>query len=166
MKPAIPELEKLELNQQNVMRVLAECRPTAQTEIIANASIYSRHSVRKSPIVQLDLKKAYTYRCQLWYFLGQLMAVHENRQKMTPGEGLINYKGERWTEDNRAVLALFDLAITTELFPLFADGDGRAESGDLSAYYAKGLKPTVSPSDPAFELKSAVRALKEMGVSV
>ena len=157
-------LEKLELTAENVLCVLAECRPTLQTEIIANASIYSRTSSRRSPIVQLDLKKTFTFRHLVRYWLGQLLAIHENKEKMAPGEGFINYKGARWTEDTRALLALYDLAITCESFPLFVDGEVSAETKDLPDYYARGLTATFAPSDPAFDVRKAAYALKEQGL--
>ena len=105
----------------------------------------------------------------LWviqYLLGQLQGVHKRKDPLTPGEGIINYKGEKWTDDNRALFALYYLGCASSSFPRFIDGKNNAETDSISAFYSVMLKPTFAPSDPNFKLESARKALNNLGVKL
>lgn len=69
------------------------------------------------------------------YLLGQLYGVHKQKDPLTPGEDIINYKGQKWTDDNRALFALYYLGCAASSFPQFVDGELYAETNNITAYY-------------------------------
>ena len=162
----IPELKKLELNKQNVMKVLFDCKANESSQKTQTVSFYSKESSRKAPPILFDVNKVVNHRHIIQYFLGQLQGVHKRKDPLTPGEGIINYKGEKWTDDNRALFALYYLGCAAVSFPKFIDGEKSAETNNITAYYNVMLKPTYSPSDPNFKLEDARKALKDLGVKL
>ena len=100
------------------------------------------------------------------YLLGQLYGVHKQKDPLTPGEGIINYKGQKWTDDNRALFALCYLGCAASSFPQFVDRELYAETNNITAYYKINLKPTFAPSDPNFKLEDARYALEDLGVKL
>ena len=78
--------------------------------------------------------------------------------------GIINYNGQKWTEDNRALFALYYLATSCGVLNQFVDGEKYAYS-DLTRV-PPWLKPTFPPTDPRFKLKDAENALKDLGISI
>ena len=166
MKKEIPELKRLELNKQNVMKVLFDCKATAESKKTQAVSFYDSSSSRKAPPVLFDLQKVYSYYFLIAYLLGQVKGLHEKRNTISPAEGIFNYKGEKWTDDNRALFALYYLGCAATTFPKFIDGEKNAITPPLEDYYSAYLTPTYSPSDPNFKLESARKALKNLGVKL
>ena len=162
----IPELEKLELNQKNVMELLFKSKATPQTKKIIEATFYSKNSSRKAPVVLLDQDLVFAHYNLIRYWLGQIQNIHQQKKTLTPAAGIINYKGEKWTNDNRALFALYYLATSSNDLPVFKDGTNCAETPDLTPYYETGLRPTIAPSDPNFKLENARKALKNLGVKL
>ena len=163
----IPELKRLELNKQNVMKVLFDCKVTENSKKTTYPiSFYSKKSSRKAPKISFDEEKVINNIGIVQYLLGQLQGVHKRKDPLTPGEGIINYKGEKWTDDIRALYALYYLGCASASFPAFIDGKNYAETDSISAYYNIMLKPTFSPSDPNFKLEDARKALKNLGVKL
>ena len=162
----IPELERLELNKQNVMKVLFECRATDASKKTQAVSFYSKESSRKAPRYSFDVDRVVSQRHVIQYFLGQIYGVHKRKDPLTPGEGIINYKGQKWTDDNRALFALYYLGCATASFPKFIDGKNNAETNNITAYYNVMLKPTFEPTDPNFKLEDAKFALEDLGVTL
>lgn len=165
MKKEIPELKRLELNKKNVIELLFKCKPTPNSTKIVTANFYSVQSTRKSPPVQLDRNVISKYTNLLRYWMGQVQAIHQQKDKLTPAAGIINYKGEKWTDDNKALFALYYLVTTSIVFPTFEDGPSGAETPSLKPYYHV-LKPTFAPSDPNFKLEDARKALEDLGVKL
>ena len=166
MKKEIPELKRLELNKQNVMKVLFDCKATESSKKTFDVSFYSNKSSRKAPKISFDEEKLINNIGIVQYLLGQLQGVHKRKDPLTPGEGIINYKGEKWTDDNRALFALYYLGCASSSFPRFIDGKNNAETDNISAFYDVMLKPTFAPSDPNFKLENARKALKNLGVKL
>lgn len=161
----IPELKKLELNKQNVMEVLFKYKPTQNSKTIITANFYSKQSTRKAPPIQLDRSMISQYTDLLRYWLGQIQDLHQQKDRLTPAAGIFDYKGKKWTDDNRALFALYYLVTTSIVFPVFEDGPNGAETCSLKPYY-QVLKPTFAPNDPNFKLEDARKALADLGVKL
>ena len=167
MKKEIPELKRLELNKQNVMKVLFDCKINENSrKTTYPISFYSDELSRKAPKMSFDEEKLINNIGIIQYLLGQLQGVHKRKDPLTPGEGIINYKGEKWTDDVRALYALYYLGCASASFPEFIDGKNYAETDNISAYYKINLRPTFAPSDPNFKLEDARFALEELGVKL
>ena len=166
MKKEIPELSKLELNQKNVMELLFKCKATPQSKEIVTSAIYSKDSSRKAPKLSFDNTILNTHYHLIRYWLGQLQAIHQEKKTMPLSNGLINYQNKPWTNNEKALLALYYLATAADELPPFIDGEKHAEATDLDAYYALGLKKTYSPNDPKFNIRDAKKALADLGVSL
>lgn len=166
MKKEIPELKRLELNKQNVMKILFDCKATENSKKATPITFYSKSSTRKAPPVLFDSEKMFKYYSTISYLLGQIKGVHEKKPFLTPAEGIFNYKGEKWTDDNRALFALYYLGCATTTFPQFIDGEKSAITPPLKSFYEGNLVPTYAPSDPKFQLKDARNALKEFNIKI
>lgn len=168
MEKEIPELSKLELNQKNVMELMFKCKPTAQTKNIAKANFFSAGSVKQAPIVQLDKDIVFAHSHLINYWAGQIQAFHQQKPVMRPGEGIINYLGQPWTNDNRVLFALYYLGTSAHVMPCINDdGINGAIMERLHIFYnVYLLNPTFSPSDPRFNIRDARLALRNLGVSI
>ena len=162
----IPELKRLELNKENVMKVLFDCKATENSTNTITSTFYSKTSTRKAPPVKLDTTKLFSYSNLISYLFGQLKSIHKRQETMSPAEGIFNYKGEKWTDDNRALFALYYLGTADVIFPKFIDGEKSAITPDLSTRYDGLLTPTFAPYDPNFKLEDAASALRELGVKL
>ena len=162
----IPELKKLELNKQNVVELLFKCKATDNSQKVVVANFYSEKSTRKSPPIKLDSRVLFSYNTVILYWIGQLQAIHQHKDKLTPAAGLINYKGQPWADDNRVLFAFYYLATACLYFPRFEDGEKCAETPSLQPYYKTYLKPTFAPDDPNFKLEDAKFALEDLGVKL
>ena len=159
----IPELKRLELNKENVMKVFFDCKVTENSKKSTYPiSFYSDESSRKAPKMSFDEERLINNLEIIQYLVGQLQGVHKRKDPLTPGEGIINYKGEKWTDDMRALFALYYLGCASLSFPYFIDGKNSAETNNISAFYALMLKPTFAPSDPNFKIENAKKALKAL----
>ena len=148
------------------MKVLFDCKANDSSEKTQTVSFYSKESSRKAPKVLFDVDRVVSHRHIIQYFLGQIYGVHKRKAPLTPGEGIINYKGQKWTDDMRALFALYYLGCATASFPKFIDGPKSAETNNITAYYNVMLKPTYPPSDPNFKLEDAKMALEDLGVKL
>ena len=162
----IPELKWLELNERNIMSIFKQCLATQNTQSPYSVSFYSDKSKRKAPSVQFDPKELISRTALFRYWLGQLKAIHQYQSKIIPSDGLFNFRGDRWTNDNRVLFALYYLSTGSAALPQFIDGEKFAEINDLGMSRAAGLKPTYPPSDPNFKLEDARKALKCLGVTL
>ena len=166
MKKEIPELSKLELNQKNVMELLFKAKATPKTKNPTISNFYTDNSSRKAPSIQLDEDIVLSHCNLIRYWLGQVKAIHSQQTTMTPASGIITYQDKPWTNDNRALFALYYLSVSSTEFPRFEDGPTSAIATELDSYYALGLRPTFSPNDPRFNIQDAKKALKDLGVSI
>ena len=166
MKKEIPQLQRLELNKQNVMKILFDCKASENTKTPLQSTIYSEESSRKAPPITFDFEKLYDNKFLIGYLLGQIKGVHLKRKTLTPADGYFNYKNEQWTTEPNTLIALYYLSTACHLIPRFVDGEKTAIIDDLKLYYDAGLKPTYAPSDPNFNLKDARSALKYLGVDI
>lgn len=157
-------LDKLKLTQKTVIELFYNCRKTDKTTSVTNATYYDETSTRKAPIAQLDSHKVLKSQSQIIYLLGQLQAIHDKRPLLTPGAGFIDYTGKKWTNDNKALSALYYLATSTGFLQRFVDGEKYAYS-DLTII-EPFVKPTYPPGDPRFNIKDAKRALNEIGIKL
>lgn len=164
MKKDIPELARLELTTENVFKLFNDCLATPESEKIVRSSFYDYSSSRKAPEVPFDVTILFKHKSLIKYYLGQLKGVHDNKIKMIPSDGLFNYKGEKWTNDNRALFSLYYLGVASASFPNFIDGEKYAVTNNLPLFFKAGLKPTLSPNDPNFNIKNAIYALKNLGI--
>lgn len=144
-------LKMLELNPKNVVGVLLQCKATPETKKVYNANFYSEDSKQQAPEYPLDVDKLIQYRSLIQYWLGQLQFVQGKEKAVSPAMGLVNYLGKRWTEDNRALFALYYLATSLFLIPSFRD----RELPDAALYYSS-LPATYAPSDPNFKVTESV----------
>jgi len=166
MKKEIPQLQRLELNKQNVMKILFDCKATPECKEIRHVSFFSKDSQRKAPEFPFDLSKIYNYSEVITYLLGQVYAFHAKKTQITPAEAIFNYKKEKWTDDTNVLFALYYLAVGCDALPRFIDGEKTAITPSLTLYYNSGLVPTYAPSDPRFKLEDAKLALKQLGVEI
>lgn len=157
-------LQKLELNKKNVLELFYNCRKTDKTGAVVNANFYDKSSSRKAPIAQFDFAIVNSHSALIRYLIGQLQAIHQNKTKFTTGAGIINYKDEKWTDDNMALFSLYYLATATGVIQKFIDGEKYAYT-DLKALPFP-VKPTYPPSDPRFNIKDAKYALQELGIDI
>lgn len=157
-------LDKLKLTPKTVIDLLYACRKTESTNSVVNATFYDESSSRKAPIAQLDFKKITDNNHQILYLLGQLQAIHDKRPQLTPGAGFIDYTGKKWTDNNKALYALYYLGTSAGYLPYFVDGEKYAYS-DLTQI-PPWLKPTYPPGDPRFNIKDATHALEEIGIKL
>lgn len=144
-------LKLLELNPRNVVGVIQQCKATPETKKVYNANFYSKDSRQQAPVYPLDVDRLLQYRSLIKYWLGQLQFVQQQEETVSPAMGLINYQGKRWTEDNRALFALYYLATSLLLIPSFRD----RELPNARTYY-KTLPATYAPSDPSFKITEPV----------
>lgn len=134
--------EKLELNTVNVLRLLKECKKTSSTTNAISCNFYDSSLKNKAPILDFDKDKLIQHEETIRYLLGQLHAVHTNKKTMSLPYGLMNYKGENWTNDNMALYALYYLGTASLELPFFQKTDKGAVS-PISEY--KTLQPTFWP---------------------
>ena len=154
-------LKMLELNPRNVVGVIQQCKATPETKKVYNANFYSKDSRQQAPVYPLDNDKLLQYSSLIKYWLGQLQFVQRKEETVSPAMGLFNYQGKRWTEDNRALFALYYLATSPSLLilPKFED----RELPNVSIYYLD-LPATCAPSDPSFKITEPVEeALFSLG---
>lgn len=162
-------LSKLKLNKENVISVFLACKATPDTpkEDIFNNSFYSpTQSKRKAPPMSFDYNKLYDNIHLINYLFGQLKVVHERKDPFTPAQGIIDYTGKRWTDNDNALFALYYIATASLTIPYFVDGEKNAEARRVKIYYDNGLIPTYPPDDPRFNLEDARYALKDLGVEL
>lgn len=157
-------LDKLKLTPKTVIELLYTCRKTAATKSVTNANFYDESSSRKSPIMPLDSLKLIDNRYQIIYLLGQLNSIHNHKPTMTPAEGFFDFTGKKWTEDQRALFALYYLGTASSNLPHFIDGEKYAYSNLTKV--TPWLKPTYPPGDPRFNIKAATHALEEIGIKL
>ena len=104
----IPELKRLELNKQNVMKILFDCKATENSTNTITSTFYSKTSTRKAPPVKFDTTKLFSYSNLVSYLFGQLKSIYKRQETMSPAEGIFNYKGDKWTDDNRVLFTSLD----------------------------------------------------------
>lgn len=154
-------LEKLTLSKENIMKLLYDCRVTEKTTSPIKFSFYSKDSKRTAPKIDFDLEKLAEYTPYIRYLFNQIYPVHNKQTKFSPGEGIIDFSGKKWTDDNRALFALYYLATGAGLISPFKDGEKSAYT-KLDSHFI----PTYPANHPKFNLKDAKLALKEIGFTL
>ena len=134
--------EKLELNKRNVLLLLNKCKKTDATVNVIKCNFYKGEIRSKAPVLEFDKDQLVAHEESIRYLLGQLHAVHTGRKTMSLPYGLMNYKGENWTDDNMALYALYYLGTASFELPLFQETPNGAAS-PISEY--KTLQPTFWP---------------------
>ena len=90
----IPELKRLELNKENVTKVLFDCKvnENSKNNIPDN---FLRCSIISQRTENEFWRRTISQNIKIiQYLLGQLYGVHKQKDPLTPGEGIINYKGQ------------------------------------------------------------------------
>ena len=136
------EFEKLELNEENVLRILKDCRKTDATRKVISNNFCSGELRDKYPTLDFDVDKLAEHKKSIRYMLGQLHAVHTHKKSMSIPYGIMNYKGDNWTRNNMALFALYYLGTVSFSLPHFLPGNGGAVS---LIEYQYNLKPTFWP---------------------
>ncbi len=160
-------LSKLKLNKQNVASICLACQVTKQTpkdEIISDHFYSKKRSTRKAPLMTFDNEKLCDHINLIKYLYGQLKVVHDRKDSFTPAQGIIDYTGNKWTNDNNALFALYYMGTASLTIPYFVDGEKYAETQDMTFFYDHGLVPTYPPEDPRFNINDAKKALECLGV--
>ena len=134
--------EKLELNKLNVLRLMQKCKKTAASTEVRIMNFYDDELKDKAPLLDFDKDKLLENKDAIRYLLGQLYAVHAGKEFMSLPMGLMNYKGENWTDDNMALYALYYLGCASLTLPKFCKAMGGAVS-PIADF--KNLKPTFWP---------------------
>lgn len=110
------------MNKPNVLSLFLTCQATPDTpkENIIGEHFYSRtDSTRKALLMKFDYKKLGDYCNYINYLCGQLKVVHERKDPFTPAQGIIDYTGKRWTDNDNALFALYYVATASFVIPLF-----------------------------------------------
>lgn len=137
------ESEKLELTALNVFDVLKKCKKTEETTRYLAADLYSSGAGHKAPVLKFDYYKIEEYSETIKYMLCQLHAVHTGKRFLTPSYGLLNYRGENWTQDSLALFSLYYLGVASGYLPKF---DKNIQGGVASPIgEVKSLRPTFWP---------------------
>ena len=145
-------LTMLELNPKNVVGVLLQCKATPETKKVINSKFYILTN-QQTESYPLDKDKLRQYRPLIQYWLGQLQFVQQKAETVSPAMGLVNYQGKRWTEDTRALLALYFLAYGCSFLPSFVD----KKMSVFGIYYVE-LPATCSPYDSKFQITKSVES--------
>lgn len=162
-KSQIPNelLEKLTLSKENILKVLYNCRVTEGTKHPMTFSFYSPTSSRKAPEMVFDYDKLTEYGQYIAYLFNQIYPVHNRQKTFSPGEGILDFSGKKWTDDNKALFALYYLST--------ASGNiARFEDGAKSAFTKLPLVslPTYPANHPNFDVNQARFALSSLGYSL
>ena len=152
-------LQKLTLSKENVLELMYSCRVTPETKSPLRVRLYDKSSPKEAPLMQFDYFKLANCAPIVRYFLGQLSAVHAHQHFLSIGEGLNDFTGNKWTDDNKAVLALYYMAIGNGIIPPFSDINGSSKTELLSIIY-----PTFPYDHPDFDMKRAKLPLKKLGI--
>lgn len=152
-------LQKLTLSKENVLEVMYSCRVTPETKSPLSVRLYDEYSSKTAPKMQFDYFKLAHCTAIVRYFLGQLYAVHAHQHFLSIGEGIIDFTGKKWTDDNRVVLALYYMAIGNGIIDPFSEIAGSSKV-ELSCL----IRPTFPYDHPDFDMKRAKLPLKKLGV--
>lgn len=98
----------MELTPRNIYRIMKECKKSDSTKRVITANFYATALRDKAPTLELDKEKLDEYENTIRYMVGQLHAIHTNKETMLPSYGAIDYKGRDWTKgDNMALFSFF-----------------------------------------------------------
>jgi len=162
-------LSKLKLNKENVISVFLACKATPDTpkeDIFNNSFCSETYSKFNAPKMSFDYNKLYNHIHLINYLCGQLKVVHVRKDPFTLAQGLIDYTGKRWTDNDNALFALYYIAVSSLGMPYFVDGEKGPEAQKMKIRYDNNLVPTYPPDAPRFNINDAKRALKELGVEL
>lgn len=150
----IEQFSILKLNKQNVLSTFRECLATADTpkDHIWSGHFFSQESKRTAPSISFNHMELAAKIPIFQYWAGQLKVIHQRRNSFTMAQGMLDYTGNKWTDDNNAVLAFYYLAVVSLTLPYFTDGENSAEMTNMELYY-KTLPPTYAPEDSRFDPK-------------
>lgn len=154
-------LQKLTLSNENILKIMYDCRVTPQTKSPLSVSLYDKKSPKTAPKMQFDYFKLTNYAPVIRYFLGQLHAVHAHQHYLSIGEGIIDFNGKKWTEDNRTVLALYYMAIGNGIIDPFSEIGGSSKTELSSIIYQ-----TYPANHSKFDIKRAKLPLKKLGYDI
>lgn len=142
------EFKNSELTEENVLLLYQECLKTAATEKSIPIKIYQPELCGKdSPTVEFDVPKIIENIPKIHHLLGQLAAVHQRQIFMSAGEGFWNYKGQRWTENNSTLFALYYLGVASTMITPFI----KAKQMALSITKIDAVTPSYPKSDPNYK---------------
>ena len=137
----------IDLNEGNVQAIFNGCLATENTpEDDEQLSILFQkdfgYEKDSAPIV-FSKSRIIQNKQNILYLLGQLKSVHEHNLRITSTESVYKYNGEKWTTDTATIMKLYHLSEA-------AKGIGPFVKKYNSANTRSGVKPTLSPKDPAF----------------
>ena len=147
-----------DLNELNVKKFLKYCkaRPEDPKEDLMSVHAYLDEEGNINPRTQLYFSKK-RYREQdlrIWTMLGQLKAIHEEKELLDLIDLSTKYDGTRWTEDPNCALFLFWLGNAGTYFDSlkkFPDGAYRTYLGDAKL----PIWDWESPNDPNLQKRFA-----------
>lgn len=144
-------LEKLELSRRNIYLIMNACKKTDATKKVVKTNFYTVEAGREAPFLEFDREKLNEYGQTIGYLVGQLHAIHTNKETMIPSYGTMDYKGNDWTNgDNMALFSFFYLATATANLPYF---DKENKGGVASPIGLFKFKPTFWPPESGEEEK-------------
>ena len=91
-------------------------------------NFYKGELRNKAPLLEFDRDQLEKHEESIRYLLGQLHAVHSGRKTMSLVYGLMNYRGENWTDNNMALYGLYYLGTASFELPLFQAVENGAAS--------------------------------------
>lgn len=142
-------LEKLELTPRNVYRIMKECQKTDTTKKVVKTNFYTDEAGKEAPLLEFDGEKLVEYMETISYLVGQLHAIHTDKESMIPSYGTMDYKGNDWTkDDNVALFAFFYLATAVGALPRFDKGRNGNVASPIGLF---NIKPTYWPPESGEE---------------
>lgn len=138
-------LEKLELNRRNIYLIMNACRKTDATKNVVKTNFYTEDAGKKAPFLEFDREKLNEYGQTIGYLVGQLHAIHTDKESMIPSYGTMDYKGNDWTEgDNMALFSFFYLSTAVGALPRFDKGRNGNVASPIGLFK---FKPTFWPPE-------------------
>ena len=140
-----------ELTEGNVQALFNRCLATDDTprERASMSILFSRttgYKPEEEIVFYFDKDKLLANKKNICYLYGQLNDTWKRAHYITLESVRVTYSGTRWTEDNACLLYLLYLGCTDEP-DLISPFDAKTGS---AVFVDNGLKPTLSPKDPAF----------------
>ncbi len=148
----------IELNEENVLRIYNNClmKKTLLNYLSSDllpVKIFTKSSCGKdSPEIYFNKSKVEEYKATIEYMYGQLYEVHHGEYMITkdkflePADGFLNYKNQRWTNDQNTLMSFYYLGVAAiVIMPFIIDPFTNRLGVDLI-----DITPTLSPNDPNF----------------
>lgn len=142
----------LDLNEENVKRVLMLCKATPDTvqDNIMLGNFLAKDAPVQVPDVKFNRETIYSMRPAISYLVGQLAGVNTKKINITLQDGFKKYDGTNWTSNKSILFALYYLGCSSSVLPFFIHSR-ITKNIECPLIKKPDLKPTLSPKDPNFE---------------